>query len=359
MREIKELIWQEGEYSYPAAYGFVPSISGYIHDEDNSDRDCMLVVPGGGYCMCTPHEGELVAEVFYKQGMNAFVLTYTTDITMSVPLMKQPLEDISRAVRFIRKRAEELNINGKKLFISGFSAGAHVCGSLAVHYDDVADKDTEYAGISNKPDGVILAYPVITTGEYTHIYSVQTLLGKEPSDEDLSYFSLEKNVTKDTPPCFIWQTVTDDLVPVENSYLMAEALRIHGVPFAHYVFPSGFHGLSYPSEKFFSFNAGGEYVLEQLEKAVAAVKAGNGINVSEQRKKELEEQFPDILPEGQSQKNIEQPKGDAIQAGEDSKAEDGAGDVDQAVDMLPPLDMTWSEDIGLWPELARVWMNRI
>ena len=343
MREFKEIIWQDGEYSYDAAYGFVPSIHGYIHDEDDADRDCMLVIPGGGYCMCTPHEGELVAEVFYEQGMNTFVLTYTTDITMSVPLKKQPLEDASRAVRFIRKRETEYNIQGKKLIVCGFSAGAHVAGSLAVHFADITDRSSEYADINNRPDGAILAYPVITTGEYTHEYSVQALLGKEPTAEELEYFSLEKQVTENTPPCFLWQTAEDNLVPVENSYLMAKALREKGIPFAHYVFPTGFHGLSYPSEKFFSFNAGGEYVLEQLEKAVAAVKAGKGNNVSEQRKKELEEQFPDPKPEGQD---------------ENKQAETENQEAQQDEGGLPPIDFTWSEDIGVWPELARVWMNR-
>lgn len=76
---INEKIWQDGEYSYRAAYGFVPSIRGYIHDDDEM-RDCMVVVPGGGYCMCVPHEGELPAKVFFEQGMNVFVLTYSTDV---------------------------------------------------------------------------------------------------------------------------------------------------------------------------------------------------------------------------------------------------------------------------------------
>ena len=322
-------------------------------------RDCMLVVPGGGYCMCTPHEGELVAKVFYEQGMNVFVLTYTTDITMSVPLKKQPLEDISRAVRFIRKNEKEYNIQNKKLIVCGFSAGAHVAGSLTVHFDDVTDKSEEYKDVSNRPDGAILAYPVITSGEYTHIYSIQTLLGNEPTDEELEYFSLEKQVTENTPPCFVWQTVEDNLVPVENSYLMAEALRAKGVPFAHYVFPTGFHGLSYPSEEFFGDYNGGMYVLEQLEKAVAAVKAGKGINVSEQRKKELEEQFPDIKPEGYVESDSEKDSEKEAAEKPAESAADSADSEETDTSMLPPIDKTWSEDIGLWPELARVWMNRL
>ena len=349
MKTFCENIWKEDEYSYEAAYGFIPNLHGYIHDESEaeSDRDCMLIVPGGGYCMCTPHEGELPAKEFYKQGMNVFVLTYTTDITMAVPLKKQPLSDITRAVRYIRKNADSYKIKDKKLIICGFSAGAHVCGSLAVHFDEMEDPDPAYRDITSRPDGVILAYPVITSGEYTHIYSIQTLLGNEAAADELEYFSIEKNVTEDTPPCFIWQTLTDDLVPVENSYLMADALRQKKVPYAHYVFPSGFHGLSIPNEEFFSGNTGGTYTFDQLERAVKAVKLGKGVNVSDRRKKELEVQFPDINPEEAADKTETNDTADVT-------------DTNESADTFAPaIDKTWSEDVGLWTELARVWMNRL
>ena len=137
-RISRDNIWQEGEYTYEASYGFTPNVFAYLHP-DTEKRPCMLVVPGGGYCMCCSHEGELPAMEFYNRGMNVLVLSYTTDITMSVPLKKQPLNDISRAVRFIRKNADKYSIDPDKLFIMGFSAGAHVCGSLAVHFDDVQD----------------------------------------------------------------------------------------------------------------------------------------------------------------------------------------------------------------------------
>ena len=371
MREFSLNIWKDDEYRDEAAYGFVPNIHAYIHDnnDENSNgnvsgnRDCMLIVPGGGYCMCTPHEGELPARVFYEQGMNVFVLTYTTDITMSVPLKKQPLMDVSRAVRFIRKNAEEYNIKDSRFIICGFSAGAHVCGSLAVHYDDVEDMDPDYRDISNRPDGVILSYPVITSGEYTHIYTIQTLLGNEPSREELEYYSIEKNVTENTPPCFIWQTLTDDLVPVENSYLMAEALRSKGVPYAHYVFPSGFHGLSVPSDEFFNGYTGGQYTLDQLERAVKAVKQGQGINVSDRRKAELEAQFPDIIPDEESQTETVDEDNFSESLKNDKNTSDKESDKDadseNKEEFIPIIDRTWSEDVGLWTELARVWINRI
>ncbi len=320
---FRENIWAEGEYTYEASYGFTPNLYAYLHNDDEI-RDCMLVIPGGGYCMCCSHEGELVAEEFFDRGMNAFVLSYTTDITMSVPLKKQPLQDISRAVRYIRKHAERFNIGDRKLIICGFSAGGHVCGSLAVHFDDIEDPDKEYNAISNRPDGVILSYPVITSGEFTHADSIRALLGEGPSEEELTYFSVEKNVTPGTPPCFIWQTQTDELVPVENSYLMAEALRRNKVPFAHYVFPDGFHGLTVANDRYFVGWSGGMYSMEQTWRAAEAVKEGKGVRVSDKRKEELIAQF--------------------------------FGDNEP---FTMKVDKSYKQDVGKWPEMAKAWIDRL
>ena len=327
MRNFSEAIWEEGEYSYGAAYGFVPNIHAYLHDEGT--HDCLLVVPGGGYCVCVPQEGELVAKEFYGRGYNTFVLTYTTDITMSVPLKRQPLEDIARAVRFLRSRAEEYSL-GKRLFVCGFSAGAHVCGTLAVHHDDAIEKNAAYAGFSCRPDGAILCYPVITTGSYTHPSSIEALIGKNPAENELRYFSLEKNVSEKTPPCFLWQTATDNLVPVENSYLFAHALKDKGIPFAHYVFPKGFHGLSVATEDFFQGRFGEPYTMEQVMLAVKAVKSGRGVNVSERRRAELQAQFPDA-PAGEAKSAAPE---EYFNAGPDAY-----------------------RDVRLWPDLASSWLS--
>lgn len=122
---------------------------------------------------------------------------------------------------------------------------------------------------------------------------MEALIGKNPPAEELRNFSLEKNVTDRTVPCFLWQTAADDLVPVENSYLFANALKEKGVPFAHHVFQEGFHGLSVASEDFFRGKFGEPYTMAQVMRAVQAVKAGNGANVSDRRRAELEAQFPD------------------------------------------------------------------
>lgn len=344
-------IWNESEYTYQAAYGFMPNIRTYLH-EDDQIRDCMLVVPGGGYCMVVPPEAQLVAKEFYDRGMNAFVLTYTTDITMSVPLKDQPLRDISRAVRFIRSKAKEFHIHADRVTICGFSAGAHVCGSLCTHFEDVKESNAEYQTISNRPNAAILSYPVITTGEFTHIYSVQALLGKNPSEEELHFFSLEKNVTENTPPCFLWQTATDDLVPVENSYLMAASLKEKGVPFAHYVFPTGHHGLSIPTPDYFLGNFGETYTMEQVDNAIENVKNRTAINVSEERRSELMEQFfgQQNLEADSSEKSKTE---DEVETALENETDDKGKSLDDA---NANTDVNQYPDVRMWPDLAMHWL---
>ncbi len=103
----------------------------------------------------------------------------------------------------IRSRAEEFHIRPDRIAVCGFSAGAHLCGSLCVHNKDVEDPEEAYQNISNRPDVAILSYPVITSGKYAHRDSFVALFGKEPSEQELDYMSLENHVTKDTPPCFL------------------------------------------------------------------------------------------------------------------------------------------------------------
>lgn len=327
---FRENIWKDGEYTYAAAYGFTPNIHAYLH-KDSELRPCMIVVPGGGYCMVVGSEGEIVARDFFEMGMNVFVLTYTTDITMSVPLKKQPMSDISRAIRYVRANSERFHIDAGKLAISGFSAGGHVCASIATHYQDIEDPDAKLNAISNRPDTVIVGYPVITSGEFTHIYSIQALLGYEPTKEELDYYSCEKQVHPEMPPCFIWQTVEDNLVPVENSMMFAESCRKAGVPYAYYAFPRGPHGLSVPFQKMGQIGLGEPYTMEQVNNAVQAVKEHKGINVSDKRRTELMMQFFGN-PEGEK-KEEEAPK------------------------RPPMMDIPSFDDVAMWQSLAKVWLK--
>ena len=321
MRKFKVDIWDKGEYDHPASYGFVPFIKAYLHEDvKEAGKGVMLVAPGGGYCMCVPHEGEPVALDFYERGYDVYVLAYTTDITFSFPLKDQPLKDIARAVRLIRRARLDAGIRDEKLFICGFSAGAHLCGTLTVHFKDVKDPDKVLNRISCRPDAAILSYPVITMGRYTHKESREALLGKSPAREEIDFYSCEKNVDKDTPPCFIWQTAEDELVPVNNSYLMARALIENGIACAHYVFPFGLHGLSLGREIEEPVD---DYTFAQLYAVVKALYDGQMTGVSRKRMAELKEQFPkgaqgSLLPD----------------------------------DSAEPVKLTHYPEVALWPQLA-------
>jgi acetyl esterase/lipase len=258
-------LWTKEEYTYPVKGEFIPNIVTYIHDEDNDKRPAIIVVPGGGYCMVSPTEGEIVAMEFYNKGYNAFVVTYTTNLLMTTPLKLQPLKDLSKAVMFVRKNAADFRIISEKIAICGFSAGGHLCGSLAVHFDaEDLIMSVDYEGISNRPDAVILSYPVISSGDFAHRGSFTALLGENPDPKELDYMSLEKQVTKDTPPVFLWHTITDDAVPVENTYFFADACKEQGVTVEFHVFGNGGHGLSLANRDWATGNFEGDYTLEQF-----------------------------------------------------------------------------------------------
>ncbi len=105
----KILLWREGEYHYPAAYGFAPFMISYIH-EDREIHPAMVIVPGGAYRNASPSEAHLPAETFYRYGYNVFVLVYTVNL-LDTPLKMQPLQDISRAVRMIRSKADRYSVD--------------------------------------------------------------------------------------------------------------------------------------------------------------------------------------------------------------------------------------------------------
>jgi len=286
-------LYNKEEYNYPLAFGFMPNIRLYLHDDKgDGKRPFMLVVPGGGYCMVSPTEGYIVAKKFYDAGYQTAVITYTTNLPMAAPLVScdkenfksedaasQPMKDLARAIRLVRKNSEEYGFDPTKLAICGFSAGGHLCGCLSTKFASIVDDKEELNKISARPDATILSYPVITSGEYAHKDSFRALLGIDAYDNEkyaklLKYYSLEYSVNKDTTPCFIWQTDTDDLVPVENSYLFAKALHENGVAYALHIFPKGEHGLSVADKDWAECNFGKAYNIEQQQRIAEEIKAG-------------------------------------------------------------------------------------
>ncbi|HIY00253.1 MAG TPA: alpha/beta hydrolase [Candidatus Blautia faecipullorum] len=317
-------LWESGEYTYPLSFGFQPNLVSYLHEDTDEPRPCVIVVPGGGYRIVSPSEGEIVAKKFYGKGYQTFVCTYTVNITGAAPLKDQPVKDLARAVRYVRKNAKDLGVDKDRVAVCGFSAGGHVCGSLCVHYEDIEEKNSEYADCSPRPDAGLLCYPVISSGNCGHSDSFKMLLGDDADPTELEYASLEKQVTQNTPPCFLWQTATDELVPVENSYLMAQALKEKGIPFAHHIFSQGRHGLSLANQEWADENYGEPYTMEQVFRFVELVKSGRIPCTNEER-----EQLPAAFDYSDESREIPRPKCEP------------------------------NREVEIWPDLADWWLQEI
>lgn len=204
--------------------------------EDNHTGIGMVVFAGGGYAHLSEHEGVGYAERFVKDGIACFVVTYR----LSTGGHRHPdmLEDALAAMETVRARASEFGVDEGRLGVIGSSAGGHLAAHLITAYDQYE------SDLVLRPDFCVLCYPVITAkGKSVEPGSIQSLLGEDPTDELLEAMSLEKQVTENTTPCFIWHTCEDRCVVVENSMMFASALRECNVPFELHLYEKGRHGL--------------------------------------------------------------------------------------------------------------------
>lgn len=212
-------------------------------------RPAVLVLPGGGYSYTSDREADPVALSYLAQGFHAFVLRYSTAEHGQFPA---PFIDASRAMSLIRKQADEWHLDPDRLAVCGFSAGGHLAASLGTMWNDT--KLIEAAGIEageNKPNALILGYPVITCGDDTagHLNNMWKIaMGDQPSEQMQRQLSCELHAGAHTPPAFIFHTYMDNVVPVENALLFAQALAKHDVPFELHIYPNGVHGFSLANE---------------------------------------------------------------------------------------------------------------
>lgn len=202
----------------------------------------VIVCPGGGYGMLADHEGSAYAKFLNLHGVQAFVLKYRLGSNgYRHPAM---LLDVSRAIRYVRSHAKDYQIDALKVGVMGSSAGGHLASTVATHYDAGEPESADpVERVSSRPDFAILCYAVITFGGKGHSGSRENLLGKNPDPALVQYLSNELQVTKDTPPCFLWHTMDDGAVPVENSILFADAMRKAGASAELHLYPHGAHGL--------------------------------------------------------------------------------------------------------------------
>ncbi len=221
-------------------WGYVPDNSNEI--EINRKHPAVLILPGGGYEFTSEREGEAVALRFAAEGICAFVLKYH----IAPARFPAALCEALAALAFIRENSEEYYVDRENISVCGFSAGGHLAASVGVHWNK--ERVLKYIGkeaAAVRPDNLVLCYPVITSGEYTHEGSMRSLLGEKRNDEELVLLNdLDKQVAADTPRTFIWHTWDDTVVPVENTLLFTTALAKNKVETEAHIYPSGFHGLS-------------------------------------------------------------------------------------------------------------------
>jgi acetyl esterase/lipase len=220
----------------------IPTLTAYHPPANRANGATILILPGGGYAGLAEHEGKGYAEWLVSHGFTAYVLKYRLGSNgYRHPVM---LHDAARALRLVRSFAKKREgLDPGRVGVMGSSAGGHLAATLITHFDaGRPDASDPVERESSRPDLAVLCYPVITFGEFAHAGSRRQLLGDAPSRELIEALSAELHVTKNTPPCFLWHTVEDKSVPVENSLLFASALRRAGVPFSLHVYEKGVHG---------------------------------------------------------------------------------------------------------------------
>ena len=176
----------------------------------------VLVIPGGGYGMCSDREAEPIAFSFIAKGYAAFILRYTAGRDKGYDFL-MPFADVNEAMKTIHENAEEWGVDKEKIAAIGFSAGGHLCAAVSTMGDI-------------RPAASILVYPCI-------LESIGKILA-------FPVPGLDDKVDEKTPPAFIVSACADNLVPIENSLAYASALNKQGVPFEMHIYEKGYHGFS-------------------------------------------------------------------------------------------------------------------
>jgi acetyl esterase/lipase len=209
-----------------------PSITVHLPEPARRTGTAVIVCPGGGYGGLTMgSEGHDTARWFAAQGVAGIVLKYRLP-NKPQNSHKAPLEDAQAAIREVRGHAAQWGIDPRRVGILGYSAGGHLASTAGTHFD-----------AQTRPDFMLLIYPVITMGEFTHGGSRQNLLGGKPDPALVKFYSNEQQVTSRTPPTFLAHASDDGGVSARNSVDFYIALLKAGVPAELHVYERGGHGL--------------------------------------------------------------------------------------------------------------------
>lgn len=244
MRYEKNEITVQGQVEGPAL------LTSYLLDRisvnEEKSRPAVIVCPGGGYRNRSDRESEPVVMQFLSMGYQAFLLDYS----VAPNRFPTSLLELAEAVALIRENSQAWQVDPQQIYVCGFSAAGHLAGSLGVFWN----QEFVYGAVGRtaeqiRPDGLMLCYPVITSGEFAHESSFLCLLGEGASKEQWEAVSLERHVGSHMPKTFLWHTYEDGTVPLENSLLLASAMKQHGVNFELHIYPRGGHGAALANEE--------------------------------------------------------------------------------------------------------------
>jgi len=218
----------------------IPTLTEVSKATPGNLRPGFVVCPGGGYSGLAGHEGKPVAEWLESIGIKSLVLQYRLG-----PRYHHPIElgDVNRAIRYVRANAALLGVDPTRIGVLGFSAGGHLTSTAVTYFDSGHAESTDPVDkVSSRPDVGVLIYPVISMGPLGHGGSRDNLLGPHADQHLIDALSSEKNVSLQTPPCFLVHGADDQVVPVENSLMFCTALSGHKIPFELHVLQHGPHG---------------------------------------------------------------------------------------------------------------------
>jgi len=246
IQTIKLYEWNESVY-----------LTAYLPNLDHENRPAVIICPGGGYVSHSENEMEPVALQFLAAGYCPFILNYS----IGAPFSKfpTPIVELAKSICLVKEHSRKWGIDSSKVFLCGFSTGAHMVALLGTTWDQ--PYLTDFLGVEShliRPDAMILGYPILNFQDFrenvtqclpTMASTVEMMFMSifdttSPTDEGLNQWNPVSHISKKTIPTFIWSTQVDQIVPKISLYAFLEALDQQAISHAFHLFEKGGHGIS-------------------------------------------------------------------------------------------------------------------